>query len=431
MNLSIILCNSLLYIVTSIFFLKKEGVCIHSFLWLYMTLFTLGSVYLLGSGLYFYVMDYPDFTDKEKLSVLPYLFNYLFCLLFTEPIKRISITRFRPKYIYTNFNRRFINFLLIIESFYILLKLYQSIFVYTIGFGNFHDLGGTVQDEILYGGNKILQYFNYLGRFVNMVFMPYVLFHQITGYLTHQISPKRLLVILTMYGLSSILVGVVSGSRASMFFAILNILFFFIFYFSKLNKKLVRHSLVVLVLFLCGFIVVSSIITRQRFVNSGTMTAHDNIARYLGEANLNLGFEYWNHVFKHTEGSFVFQDFKKLSSPDLRNYIGVHPEWFQTSYGCFFIDYGPIIPVIIALFLFLLGKIMFPLKMKTINLSLGFYYFSYCYLLPFGVIYNKMDLYIFLTILILIPIMDKFFTKRSLPSFYDEKNIDDKCSPIN
>ena len=396
----IILVNALLYVGTSYFFFKKEGFTVRTFLWIYLSIFTIGSVYLLWTGLYFEVMDYPHFKDNEKISFVTYVLNYLFCFLFLNVTNRFNIDNLRVFFKYNRTTKLVTNWVLFIEVIYFLLKAVQAIVVFSFGFGNFHELGQYNQNAILYGSAPFLLYVNYLGRFVNLVIMPYLLLHQFYGYRRGEVSSSAFLWVAILFCVNTLLVGIVAGSRASMLFGLLNILFFVVLLYRYLNKKLIRRGFLFGIIAAFTLYLVTSNITYERFEKAGAMSSSDNIARYLGEAQLNLTYEYQNHLFRHTNGAYTFGDFFTKRT-DIASTIAVHPEWFKTAYGCFFVDYGLYTPIIIVFCIMLFFRLLIPKRNQNSGQFLMcFYYYTFCAWLPFNFDFSPFDIFIFCMMLI-------------------------------
>lgn len=409
----IILINFILYFATTCYYIKQEGLTIRSFLWSYLTIFTLGSVYLLSTGLYFKVMDYPHFTPDEEISILPYLLNYIFCFIFLSLTPRIKPKNFRLNFCYTKRSRLYILNFLIIEYLYLLLKILQSIIVYFYGFGNFHELGKEAQNAILYGGMPWLKYINYLGKFVNVVIMPYLIFYCFTIYHKGMMKYSIFLSIFILYTCNSIFVGIVAGSRASMLFGLLNAIFFFVLLYRHIKYKSRKKILIRGIFIMCILLIITHNITKERFQDKETMTISENIARYMGEANLNLTYEYFNHLYRHTNGRCTFGGFYDNEHYNIDYVMGVHPEWFKTAYGCFFIDYGPYIPILLILGAILILKCLIRRKnMRSRDFMLLFYYYTFCYWLPFNLTIEPFDLFMFFSMLITPVFLSKIFENK-------------------
>lgn len=399
MNFLIIVCSFIAHITTAFYYYKKESISIRSFLWFYFSFFAFGSVYLLGTDLYFSVMDYPEFTSNDSISPIPYICNYFFTYFICSPFAKIHTSKIERIRGCSYRIPSFIKGCYAISLFYLMLKLFQFIIVLRFGFGNFHDLGPAAAKEYLYGGATYLLLFNYLGKYVNVVLMPAILLFLYRGFISGYIKRKTLINYFSVYSIGVLFVGMVGGSRAIMFFGVLTICFFSILFFAKMMmqnlKKILPQAMIV------GYILllVTQNITDERFGDH--MSTADNVFRYIGESYLNLGFEYWNYLQNHTYGLFVFGSLLNLPPGfDLYSYIGVKTWWFTTMYGSFFIDFGPYIPIAIA---FIVGKIVSWYigdgRVTISSIGVFLFYFQFCYMVPFAYSFDPFDMFILFSLI--------------------------------
>ena len=274
----ILIVNSLFYWVTFLYFYHKYKFSLLGFLWLYYAIFSVFAVFLLWDNLYFRVM-YISESSIENMTMSPYIILYLSFLYITIPLKRIRFSNFIiDNTIYRNRSIRYfcVN-CYIVEFVYILIKLYQAYLVSQVGFGSMHDMEDP--DKLLYSGtfSFIIKFLNYLGRFITLVVMPFVTVYIINGFLKKYIRRSELIRCLFLYISASLAVGIVGGSRAQMFFTILQLIFFFILFKHELPHKLVRVICFWGTVFLILVISVTSQITNERFENSKTMTPLESV----------------------------------------------------------------------------------------------------------------------------------------------------------
>ena len=410
MNLLIIIFNSLIHFGITFYYYKKEGLSLRSFLWLYLSVFTLGGVVFLGTGLYIEIMDSPHFSYNEIISPKPYLLNLLYTYIILCPLglvkpERIVNQRLRNDISCFKISR----IVMLVEFIYTIIKVSQVFVVVNYGFGNFHDLGPKLQEEILYGSVPLLQYINYIGKFVAVVVFPYILvYHFILWKNTHK-NYNYLKFLLLLFAINSVLVGLVAGSRAEICFGFMNVLLFGILAkpWIKIKFKGIFFAVIIVFYILSLFKSIAS----ERF--SGSMEEY-NILRYWGEAYLNLGFEVWNHVTSHTYGICSFGDFLNVA-PEFKYLIsGINTWWFLTGYGYLFVDFGPIIPIFIALTMSLAFKLYIG-KKKQISLdkiAMILFYFQMCYHHPFEFSYKRFDVLIFFLILLFPKLLNNIFLYR-------------------
>lgn len=194
---TILIFNAIAYILSFIYYFRKDGMCVSTLLWMYYAIFSIFGAFLVYDGLYFRVMEDIDY-DKSRInnvSFVPYLLLYFTFYLFVTPFRKLKLSKIDVLHIGIK-RSSFLKFCRIccyFEIIYVLVKIVQVGIVGSIGFGNFHDMrvegGGS---EVLYSGPlaPVMQLFNYIGRFINLVFIPYVLVYLTFGYIKGNL-PKR------------------------------------------------------------------------------------------------------------------------------------------------------------------------------------------------------------------------------------------------
>lgn len=357
---TILIFNAIAYILSFIYYFRKDGMCVSTLLWMYYAIFSIFGAFLVYDGLYFRVMEDIDY-DKSRInnvSFVPYLLLYFTFYLFVTPFRKLKLSKIDVLHIGIK-RSSFLKFCRIccyFEIIYVLVKIVQVGIVGSIGFGNFHDMrvegGGS---EVLYSGPlaPVMQLFNYIGRFINLVFIPYVLVYLTFGYIKGNLPKKDFLMCFIPYSISLLLKGVVGGSRGDMFFSLLEITFYYLLFKDYIGDSIKRkiRNLAIIVLALIFILTMS--ITTERFGESN-VTVFDSILRYLGEMWPNLGYEYWDRVNEHPYGEFLFSTFGP-NEDKIRIYwfykTGVHTWWFFTILGRLYFEYGKFLAVLIILFI--------------------------------------------------------------------------------
>ena len=357
---------------------------------------------MLKTGIYEIVTEKDYCSESTKISWIPYVLNVVFTYILVKPLGLINLRNFKT--VRGSLNQQgltIFNTCKIVCVLFMFLKMYQLFIVSSYGFGNFHDIGDEAQRSFLYGGNPLLYILNYAGRIINIsifpFFLTYLFFQWQKGCLRLDVYFKYFL----LYAFNTISVGLVAGSRASMLYGFLDILFFLLVFWCwmplKVKKYLVFGSITVLSIFLVVFLLIST----QRFDNVPPIF---NFLSYLGQSYLNLGFEFWNNLRAHTLGAITMGPIFGVELPDYFETTGVHDDWFRTAYGAFFEDFGPVIPVFIALFLSKIFR-MFIKNGKNFGIEkiiAVLFYFQLCYQIPFGIAFDFF--YIFsLFVIVIVP----------------------------
>ncbi|TWV15117.1 oligosaccharide repeat unit polymerase [Bacteroidaceae bacterium HV4-6-C5C] len=410
--------NFLLYFGSFISTYRKNGLSIASFVWLIYSIFAAFSIYLCLSGLYWKVM-YSSVYEYEPISPIPLLLNYLCVYFILKPLDKIQLSKLNFScLVYSRRNWNIIYVLFAIDIIYALIKIMQLKTAISFGFGNLHDMGGEYISTLYYEGNPLAKLFNALGRFSNIMIVPFVLLYIFKGYKNGKCSKKILIFYFFVFIFNALSIGLTTGSRANLFFGLLNLSFFFLLFWSDLSKKTKKRILFGVIIIVTMLIVVTTQITKERFDDNLKRTAMDSVFEYLGETFPVLGYEYWNKA-EYTGGQRLFSDFFSLfdnnfipkDSDYWYHYTGVRLDWFKTIYGDLYIEFGPILPVII---LFILA-ISFTAYLRSGSgvscqrISVIYRYYSFC----IGGIFGFINLSsIFDITVVLLTFMIPYFLKK-------------------
>ena len=381
----IMVLNWGMYFATFLRSQKHHGLTVSSFLWFVYSLFAVFSIYLCASGLYWRVVQ-TNSMEFATLSPIPFLMNYMCVYILLMPLQKIRFINFdvfRFKYSKTNYS--FIIALLLIEFTYSVMKLNQFGIALSYGLGNFHDLGGDLQNTIYYGENPILLLINYLGRFCHAIIMPFIMIYIVNGALCRKISKSFLALFIIIYIVNTFVVGLTTGSRAELFFSILNVSFFVILFWDKISKKIRSQIFIGGGIFCSAIVFFTSQITEERF-SDGAITPIESVYRYLGETFPNLGYEYWDRA-NYTEGKRLFPDWYTFFDSNFRSrdadywcyYTKTRVDYFKTLYGDLYVEFGPIVPFFLILFISLLmTKYIRGKTIGTEKIGLIYWYYSIC-----------------------------------------------------
>ena len=83
----VLVCNALLFVITTIIMRQKLGMRPLVFLWMFYSIFAVFSVILVSSGLYFTTFS---LSPEKALSFEPYIYNYYCMLVMTLPLYKIT-----------------------------------------------------------------------------------------------------------------------------------------------------------------------------------------------------------------------------------------------------------------------------------------------------------------------------------------------------
>lgn len=384
----LILCiNSVAYWLTFLRFWKKDGFIPSTTLWLYYAFSSIFGVILVSNDLYSKVME-KDFSHLyDDLSIEPYLYLYVTFFLFVTPLRKIKLENLDLSNVGICKSKlmQICNVCCFFELIYMTIKLLQIGIVSAIGFGNFHDLGGDKADAILYSSagavGMVMAIFNYIGRFLNISIMPYVICF--VGYLfvTKSIKRKKFLYMVLPYCIAVVLKGVVSGSRAGMFFSLMEVGFYYILFYRYFDSDIKRKINLLAISFSVLLIFVTSQVTVERF-GDRSFTPFESIVRYLGEMWPNLGLEIWDNVHTHPNGEFLFSTFSGNENDEILkwfNKTGVHTWWFYTIVGRLYFEYGKLWTITIILAAWAFIRIYFRRnKFYLCHIGIAVFLYNFC-----------------------------------------------------
>ncbi len=392
----ILICNSLLYWVTFLYFYRKDKMRISTLLWLYYAVFSTFGVLLLDDGQYFYIMGIPDGNKRlQNLSFEPYILLYLTFYLFVTPLRRVIVENFDFSKVGISHASlyKITKACLFLEIIYILIKIPQVYIISKVGFGTYHDLvqqNPLIEEQLLYGGGLglILKLFNYAGRLVNMVFMPTLLIYSTYMYINKSFPKRMFLWLVGSFIVGLLIRGIVGGSRGAMFFSVLELFFFYFLFVEYLSPKLKRKikgiglSMVSIIILVTIYVSID----RNEGISSSTTssaTVSENIFRYFGEMWPNLGLELWDRMKEHPKGEMLFGNLSNETDPNITEKwyykTNVHSWWFKTVLGRLYYEYGKLMAMLIIFSIAaVIRKFLNRRTYYLAHMGLIAYIFSFC-----------------------------------------------------
>lgn len=396
--MNVLILNSFFYWLTSFYYLRKYGMSLISFLWLYFSIFTIFGVLLMKDDLYFQLQQ---IDPSEEIHILPYLYIYITFQLITLPLRRINQDSFQySEDLYNNrLFSKICNFINTISILYVFVKIVQVIMVMQIGFGAMHELAS---DSIIYPGlvGLPMRIINLVGRINNMIIMPIVVYYVINGYVNKRFSGGYLAKMTSPYILGVLLMGFVGGSRGAIFFGLMSLSFFYVLFFKRIPRKVHIRIWVPLILFLIVAYNVAIMIAAYRF----DIDVSDSILSYLGQMWPNANYEVWQQPAYFPMGKRLFPVFfganTGLDSDDWFYLTGVKGWLFVTVWGTIYTEFGEYISMLFFLGIFLLFNILLNKKrLYVFEIGLVSYIYFFCFSSLFGLSFTTSDYYgLFLTL---------------------------------
>ena len=410
--MTVILINSILYWITAIIIYKKNGVTLYSFLWFYYALFSAFGVLLMKDELYFQI---SGVGSQTPITFTPYVLLYLSFLLLTYPLKRFKLSSIdiNSRLLHSRTIWKYMRVANTFAIIYVIIKLFQIYLVSQQGFGIVHDMEDS--SDVIYPGviGFVMRPFNLIGRINNIAIMPMVVLLVLFGYVNGQVKLKTMLAYITPYSLGTVLMGFVGGSRAAMFFGILEVLFFYVLFHHYIPRKVKRRILFFSAIFSISLVYVTLNITRERFGDAASFTVESSILDYLGQMFPNVNYRIWENECTRPMGKWLFPFLFGGMGLD-NDYFAINyhtfPWIFHTMWGGIYEEFGLIISISIVLLIsFLMNSFMKRkhFRIEDIAICLFCYYIGYTALFDFHIHFIQ---YISLLIIVIV----RFFIKRTL-----------------
>lgn len=381
--------NILFYFISIVFFYRKD----HSFsirvaiLFLYL-IFAIMGYYIVQTGIFFVQFGHYNISD---VSILPYVFNFLFILLLMTPFRFLrgkeskcicSLEQIKSKRI-MYFER-----LVIILCFgYLFVGV---LWFYKYGTADFVDIYTSNREgehEYVFS-NRLLNIFFFRTFHVLRWITPFWCMIEFSK-LINRIKMKQALFYLVVFFICLYIGCIVGSNRGGMIFTSTNLIFFIIIEWKYLSPK-IRRTIIVIGCIAVIFIVMSLLsITLSRSDNDSDVASF-GVIRYFGESFPNLGIRVWGASDEHIWGArkfpFLFQLFGGYI-PDFNGDKYVMVDYFErmykypvnnfkTFFGDIYAEFGIVVSfLIVCLYVWIVNLLI--KKTSKSNLYVIFIYETY------------------------------------------------------
>lgn len=326
--------------------------------WSGYTLSALMSFFLFDLGLYYYSLDFANKNNVIGPLLCVLATNLIIILPFRKvDEKKINFSEFNTE---IPFYKMFIKVNLVFFFIVSIMKIYEAsyagIFIsYADIYDMIHDDDESTQLRFLLYSSPILITLSGVGGNYCPTMSPLLMIYFINKIVKqNKLSVVNLLcIIVTLTPV--VLQGVINASRGNLFFAVFQLLFYYIIVHHYLSKKIRRSIFVGSLLVLFVLFGVSYNITESRVDNRrSTYTAYEDILVYFGQPMLNVCY-FNDKIKKHPNGSRIL-DIRndggdKLTFKDYWNCkTGSEIQLFKTLYGDLFLEFGFLGAFIFVLF---------------------------------------------------------------------------------
>lgn len=382
--MDVLLVNLVVYILTSFFFLVRfRSINIYNVLWAGYTFTAIMAYYCVINGVYYN-------TDVElgyKVSIIPYIANYLFTYIVLYPFLKYdtnkidwSVNKKKEKIVDTIITISTIAF-----AIYGILKAGDMVLAYQLGFNEIYEANHNDGINLLAHTNNLLALINDWGGSFYTVFRTLVIVLLILKLRRHKWKSTPLYILLSLCFLPSLFASISMANRGGLFFLFSDMLFLYLILHNYFSKKVKKWLLIAFSLLLSVMIINAVVISESRFVENGSKkeTSFDATSRYFGEPMANLGDMYFEKVKNHPMGETFFPEFSNAPSfKSLGEFFdywnkrtGVDIDYMGTLFGDCYIQFGVIGAFIYMFFLSSLWRSLF-FKYRWNYIPLIMYYFN-------------------------------------------------------
>ena len=380
--MNVLFANFIVYIITSLFFWTKfKRINLYVFLWLAYKFSAFMAYYCVSQGFYYNT----DVRLGYKLSIIPYIANYLFTFIVLYPFYNFKEYKVRWDAfdVNKNISTPFIKLSLFLFIIYGLFNLVNSILASQLGFSEIYESRHSEGVNLLTISNPILStIYNWSGTYYQVV-RTLIIVLIISQLIKVDWKSKRYLIQLSLCFIPSLLGAIAGANRGGLFFLFAD--FVFVYLLIKQSIPLsIKKKIMATILLLLGVMVVFAIkISISRFVENGNEETFPATIRYFGEAMANIGDLYYGKVRNHPMGATFFPEFFNVPSFDSMleffqywsNITGVPIALFGTIFGDCYIQFGMIGAfVFISIFVYLWRSLLF--KYGVTYIPFVMYYFT-------------------------------------------------------
>ena len=377
-----VLLNGLFYLITVfLIYRKTKSITIGVVLLAIYAVSALFSIIL-----YFYFNGY-GVTNYNNITLFPFVYLYVMLLINFIPIIKFKEYKIRNIIPPNSLILKFFTYFIIAISLYSLIKYLPE---YITKISTMIINNDEFADTYRSGSENSMMKTSL--NYSNLVFVVASSFSDIVLFLFfYYLTKKKSKVIIILLGISMLLPllqSIANAGRYGLITFLLTTISLFTLFRNLIDKKILRPIIFSFLLISIAILIVTFLITSSRFTNRdyGKYDTIYSIVSYAGQPMLNFN----NYIFTakgYENGDNTFPIIRMMLgldysiTPHLRQYkwssiMGIPLEIFYTFIGDFYLDYGPII----SLILFILFSIFF-LKNAYVSENIPIHRFLLIYIL--------------------------------------------------
>lgn len=384
--MNVFFVNFITFLITSLFFYHKfKRLNFYVFLWIANTFSAFMSYYCVSQGYYYNT----DVNLGYKLSITPYIANYLFTFIALYPFYNFNEKKicWAQSEINPQYSKFFINISLFIFVINAIFNLANVFIASQVGFHEIYESRHVEGVNLLAFSNPLLSgIYNWTSTYYQVA-RTIVIVLLISKLIHIKWKSKKYFFQLLMCFIPSLFAAIAGANRGGLFFLFADFIFIYLLTISLIPPK-IKKVLISTIFIILGFMAFYAIqISISRFVENGNEDSLSATIRYFGEGMANLGDLYYGKVRHHPMGEMFFPEFFDVpdfnSMSDFFYYwsknTGVPIQLFGTLFGDCYIQFGLIGAFI---FIFILATVW---RLLFFKYSVTYIPFVMYYFLKFGV----------------------------------------------
>lgn len=230
--MNVLIFNFLLYFLSTIYWRRKYGFTIVSFLWLYHTVYSLLGIIVVSNGVY---AEQVSIYNKE-LSYIPYILNYICVYLMILPLKniranKISLCLLRNSQLVNIVNK----FILIVCSIYLCIRTYEFSLISSLSFEERYVLFAGEGKDVL--NSVLLQYIRKFCGFIYYSSFPFIATFIVLGIINKSLSKRQIIIRFIVLLFPLLISCILSSNRAELYLLVFRLFFLFSFTFLFFHPK--------------------------------------------------------------------------------------------------------------------------------------------------------------------------------------------------
>lgn len=378
--MNLLLINAILYFGTTVYFYKKLGFTVYTFLWIEFAIIAFLGYYTFQVGIY---EDTFGPKNPNELRLLPYLYVFIGYLIAFEPFRKINPNLDTP-IPYRKYTNTLINLYIIVMTAYLILKISEAVVSLTFGLADVKEIKDIEGESLFdYSDNFFLHRLNTVRWLFQIPLTPFIFAYCVQCWKQHKQTLKTI-ILLALCFLPDVFSSLAVGGRAGIFTAFLNVVFFAVLYFRQIPARVKKVGSIAIIGFLAIAAISSLAITLDRWQNAES--PFEPILRYFGEPFPNWGFNFYDKVIQFTHGGYLFQEFV-IDTEALGIYSMVDSQqyWegvtgtpvlnFTTYWGGMYIEFGTIGAFLFVILYALIIKRLISPRLTVYNLCFLYFYF--------------------------------------------------------